>query len=89
MVVLVDFFEKFYIFAVLTDPFPTLFLAPCRIEQDLFNFIAPLLNKMYTDPHFLFGIKLCYVSKYQKKKNTSQQILDRGNLSSDMPLNYS
>ena len=84
MVVLVDFFEKIYIFAVLTDPFPTSYLAPCRIEQDLFNFIAPLLNKMYTDPNFLFGVRLCYVSKYQK--NTSQQILDRANLSSDMPL---
>ena len=30
------------------------------------NFIAPLFNKMHTDPNFLFGYKLCYVIRYQK-----------------------
>ena len=42
------------------------------------NFIAPLLNKMYTDPQFSFGFKLCYGSRYLK--NTYQQIIDTGNL---------
>ena len=41
------------------------------------NFIAPLLTKMYTDPNFLFGFKLCYVSRYLK--DTSQQNIDTGN----------
>ena len=47
------------------------------------NLIAQLLNKMHTDPKFLFGFKLFYVSRYLK--NTSQQILDTGNLRSDLP----
>ena len=34
-------------------------------------------------PYYLFGFKLCYVSRYLK--NTSQQILDTGNLSNDLP----
>ena len=34
-------------------------------------------------PNFLFGFKLYYVSRYLK--NTSQQILDKGNLRSDIP----
>ena len=39
------------------------------LTNDVFkcgNFIAPLLNKMHTDPNFLFGFKLCYVSRYLK-----------------------
>ena len=34
-------------------------------------------------PNFLFVFKLCYVSRYLK--HTSQQILDTGNLRSDLP----
>ena len=45
-----------------------------RFKCKQVNFIAPLLNKMHTDPNFLFGFKLCYVSGYIK--NTSQQILN-------------
>ena len=30
------------------------------------KFIAPLLNKMHTDPQFLFGFKLCNISRYLK-----------------------
>ena len=38
------------------------------------NFIAPLPNKMHTDPQFSFGLKLCYVCRYLI--HTSKQILD-------------
>ena len=49
------------------------------------NFIASLLNEMYTDPQFSFLVfKLCYVSRYLQ--NTYQQILDTGNLRNDIPL---
>ena len=34
-------------------------------------------------PNFLFGFKLCFESRYLKY--TSQQILDTGNLRSDLP----
>ena len=48
------------------------------------NFITPLLTKMHTlTPNFLFGFKLCYVSRYLK--DTSQQNFDTGNLKSDIP----
>ena len=46
------------------------------------NVIALLLNKMHTDPNFLFDFKLCCVRRYLK--NTSQQILNTGNLRSDL-----
>ena len=38
------------------------------------NFTPPLLNKMHTEPNFLFGSKLCYVSTCLKY--ASQQKLD-------------
>ena len=49
------------------------------------NIIAPLHNKVHTDPryNFHFGFRLCYVSRYLKY--TSQQNLDTANLRSDLP----
>ena len=46
------------------------------------NFIAPFLNKI--TPNFLFGFKLCYVSRY---KNTSHQNLKTANLRSNISKN--
>ena len=51
-----------------------------RFKCKKVNFIASLLNKMH---NFLFGFKLCYVSRYLK--NTSQRIVDTGNLRNDLP----
>ena len=57
--------------------------AKVRLKCKKVNFIAPLLTKMHPDPNFLFGFKLCYVSRYLK--DTSQQILNTWNLRSDIP----
>ena len=47
-------------------------------------FLAPLLTKMHTDPqYFLFGFKLCYISRYLKM--LLSKTLKKGNFRSDIP----
>ena len=50
------------------------------MDEAKVNFIAPLLNKMHTDPQFSFWL-LALLCKYIPK-NTSQQKLETGNLRS-------
>ena len=53
-----------------------------RFKCKKVSFIALLLIKMHITPNVLFGFQLCYVRRYLKY--TSQQILDTGNLMSDL-----
>ena len=49
-----------------------------RFKCKKVSFIAPLLNKMHTDPHiFLFGFKLRYVSRYLKKIRLSKSLIQK------------
>ena len=41
-----------------------------RFKCKKVNLVAPLLNKMHTDPQFSFGFKLFYVSRHLKNTST-------------------
>ena len=50
-------FWKILYFCGNNGPLHNIILAPCKIEQDLLNFIEPLLNNMYIDPQLSFWCK--------------------------------